>query len=327
MTAHAEMTSPHGAAILEAGGLQPLEVDQAMQKVRAALSEEPTISRDIYAVIVYGKAHSEPDHLRTVNTIFTAYWRSWRTLSRLASVHLSSPHADHLDTLTKRDMGDICVFWGRGTAKDVKNKLSTSPGVYLIPSHLDADFLVTLGLPPLPEPFRHSPVVVQVKWSELSGRHTKMSEEWNPWESLARLVSVEERAASGIEKDTLEWREQFMSENKCWTSAEVAKESSSTAKNRAAIASRWLAEKRIFSVHFKRQTWFPRFQFQDGSPIPAISNVIKAFPKHATGWDLAFFFDTPNSFIGGRRPLELLKGDPEAIESLAHRFANPTDAF
>src|SRR5271157_4152280 len=151
MTAHAEMTSPHGAAILEAGGLQPLEVDQAMQKVRAALSEEPSISRDIYAVIVYGKAHSESNHLRTVNTIFKAYWRSWRTLSRLASVQSSSPHADHLDTLTKRDMGDICVFWGRGTAKDVKHKLSTSPGVYLIPSHLDSDFLGTLGLPPLPE--------------------------------------------------------------------------------------------------------------------------------------------------------------------------------
>jgi hypothetical protein len=300
MTAHAEMASPHGAAILEAGGLQPLEVDQAMQKVRATLSEEPTISRDIYAMIVYGKAHSEPDHLRTVNTILTAYWRSWRTLSRLASVHLSSPHADHLGTFTKRDIGDICVFWERGTAT---------------------------GLPLLPEPFRNSPVVVQVKWSELSGRHTKMSEEWNPWESLARLVSVEERAASAIEKDTLECREQFMSENKCWTSAEVAKESSSTAKNRAAIASRWLAEKRIFSVHFKRRTWFPRFKFQDGSPIPAISKVIKAFPKHATGWDLAFFFETPNSFTGGRRPLELLKGDPEGLASLAHRFANPADAF
>jgi len=154
-----------------------------------------------------------------------------------------------------------------------------------------------------------------------------MSEEWNPWESLAQLVSGEERVDSGIEKDTLEWREQFMSANKCWTSAEVAKESSSTAKNRAAIASRWLAEKRIFSVQFMRQTLFPRFQFQDGSPVPAISKVIKAFPGHATGWDLAFFFDTPNPFIGGRRPVELLKSAPEKLESLAHRFANPADVF
>src|SRR5258708_12624962 len=98
-----------------------------------------------------------------------------------------------------------------------------------------------------------------------------------------------------------------MSRNKCWSSSEVAKESSSTAKNRAAIASRWLAEKRIFSVNFERQTWFPRFQFQDGSPIPAISKVIKPFPKHATGWDLAFFFNPPNPFTYGPLPVDLLQ--------------------
>ena len=324
MTAHAEMTSPHGAAILEAGGLQSLEVDEAMQKVKAALSKEPSISRDIYAVIVYSKAHTESNYLRAVNTILMAYWQSWRALSQLARAPSSSLHADHVDTVTKRQIGDVSVFWEQGTAKDIKDKLSASPGVYLF---LDSNLLGTLGLPPLPERFRHAPVVVQVKWSTLPGHHTKMSEGWNPWESFARFVLGEEQADSRIEKDTLEWREQFMSRNKCWSSSEVAKESSSTAKNRAAIASRWLAEKRIFAVNFERQTWFPRFQFQDGSPIPAISKVIKAFPKHATGWDLAFFFDTPNSFIDGRRPVELLKSGTEKIESLAHRFTNPADVF
>ncbi len=297
MTAHAEMTSPHGAAILAAGGLQSLEVDEAMQKVKAALSKEPSISRDIYAVIVYSKAHTESNYLRAVNTILMAYWQSWRALSQLARAPSSSLHADHVDTVTKRQIGDVSVFWEQGTAKDIKDKLSASPGVYLF---LDSNLL---------------------------GHHTKMSEGWNPWESFARFVLGEEQADSRIEKDTLEWREQFMSRNKCWSSSEVAKESSSTAKNRAAIASRWLAEKRIFAVNFERQTWFPRFQFQDGSTIPAISKVIKAFPKHATGWDLAFFFDTPNSFIDGRRPVELLKSGTEKIESLAHRFTNPADVF
>jgi hypothetical protein len=55
--------------------------------------------------------------------------------------------------------------------------------------------------------------------------------------------------------------------------------------------------------------------------------VIRAFPDHATGWDLAYFFKSPNSFIGGRKPLDLLTEDPKRLEPLARSFANPADAF
>ena len=155
-------------------------------------------------------------------------------------------------------------------------------------------------------------------------------------EEVARLGAVREFACSvahqehpalETDRDTLEWRKRFMSENKCWSSADVARESGSSAKNQAAIASRWLQEKRIFSIIFEGKIWFPRLQFRDGRPISAVANVIKAFPEHATGWDLAYFFTTPNSFIGGRKPLELLKDDPKRLESLARSFANPADAF
>jgi hypothetical protein len=40
-------------------------------------------------------------------------------------------------------------------------------------------------------------------------------------------------------------------------------------------------------------------QFQDGRPIPAVSQVIEVFPEHATGWELAYFFVTANPNIGG----------------------------
>jgi len=140
-------------------------------------------------------------------------------------------------------------------------------------------------------------------------------------------AAVLDNAETAIRKGTLNWRKQFMSENLCWTSAEVAEESSSRATNRAAIASRWAKEKKIFSVRFEGQHWFPRFQFQDGGPIPAVAQVIKVFPGHATGWELAYFFATPNPHIGGRKPIELLKGDPSRLLSLAQAFAHPADVF
>jgi hypothetical protein len=140
-------------------------------------------------------------------------------------------------------------------------------------------------------------------------------------------VAVLDNAETTIRKGTLNWRKQFMSENQCWTSAEVAEESTSRATNRAAIASRWVREKKIFSVRFEGQQWFPRFQFQDGGPIPAVAQVIKVFPGHATGWELAYFFVTPNSNIGRHKPFELLQKDPARLVSLAQAFAHPADVF
>jgi hypothetical protein len=324
-----ETMQSDSAEILKADGLQPVGVSEAMGKVREALSKGHSTSRNVYAVIVHGKHRVQGDsnYLSSVNTFLEAYWRGWRTLSRLANTHHSSPQADHLQMIRDREAGDICIYWGSASAKDVKEKMSTSPGVYVIPSHLDVPLLVSLGLPPLPELFRQLPLVMQVEMTDTLRDQGERTDRWNPWESLTRLVTGEERANEEIERDTLKWRNQFLSEYESWTSAQVARESTSTAKNQSAIASRWLAEGRIFSVRFGGKTLFPRFQFQDGNPIPAVSRVIKAFPKHATGWSFAFFFTTPNSYIGGHKPLELLKADPVRLESLARSFANPADAF
>jgi hypothetical protein len=112
-----------------------------------------------------------------------------------------------------------------------------------------------------------------------------------------------------------------------WTAKEVADQSTSTAKNRAALASRWAQERKIFAVKYEGQFWYPRFQFQDGEPLPTVGQVIQAYPAHANGWDFAYFFATPNANIGGRKPLELLKTDPERVLSLARAAADPADAY
>jgi len=132
---------------------------------------------------------------------------------------------------------------------------------------------------------------------------------------------------AAIERDTLEWRKRFMAEHPVWTSAQIAVESTSRAKNQPATASRWAKEEKVFAVEFQGQKWFPRFQFQDGRPIPVVSQVIKVFPEHATGWELAYFFTTENAHISGRRPFELLKEDPSRVVSLAQAFVHPADVF
>jgi Protein of unknown function (DUF2384) len=42
---------------------------------------------------------------------------------------------------------------------------------------------------------------------------------------------------------------------------------------------------------------------------------------------LEFFLTTPNSYLSGRKPEELLESDPERVLSLARAFAHPADPF
>jgi hypothetical protein len=118
-----------------------------------------------------------------------------------------------------------------------------------------------------------------------------------------------------------------MEENPTLTSDEIAEQATSLATNRAAIASRWAKERKIFSVPFEGKLRFPAFQLQDGRPIPAVADVIRVFPAPTTGWELAYFFSSPNMNVGGRKPAELLKQDSGRLVSLAQAFVHPADVF
>ena len=130
-----------------------------------------------------------------------------------------------------------------------------------------------------------------------------------------------------LTEDAVVWRRAFMTMVPCWTAKQVAEENTSRAANKSAIASQWQREGKIFSVKFEGQQWFPRFQFQSGSPAPVIAKVIGSFQEHATGWNLAFFFANPNPYIQGHKPFELIRSNPDRVASLAERYANPAGVF
>ncbi len=146
----------------------------------------------------------------------------------------------------------------------------------------------------------------------------------SPFNASEPVAILEEQ---DLDKDSLAWRKAFVSQYECLSAEAVADESGNTAKNRSAIASRWAAEKKIFSIRYENKTLYPKFQFKDGSPISAIARVLEIFPNHFTGWDIAFFFTNPNSYLDGRKPVDLLKADPEKVVSLVHAFVRPADVF
>ena len=329
MSGSTEITDATSAAVLEPSGVHRRHPTDAIKQVIAALSKGRSHSDLAYGVVVYSKGYprTAPTYLATVSTFLRAYLRGWRALSQISQLIVTHQDEDHLQTLEAQSFDDVRFFWGHAPQRDIREKIRPTPGVYIISNHLDAHLLENLCLPPLPETVRDIPLVIKVETMRLSTDEGESTRPWTGWEVTTESSAVPETTEPALAKDTLAWRKQFMSENECWTAAKIAEESTSRATNRAAIASRWAAEKRIFSVRFEGQLWFPRFQFQDGNPIPAVAEVIAKFPEHVTGWELAYFFVIPNPNIAGRKPMELLSSDPSRLASLAQAFAHPADVF
>lgn len=114
-------------------------------------------------------------------------------------------------------------------------------------------------------------------------------------------------------------RAALMQEFGLLTSAEVADLTESQAENRAALASRWKREGRIFAVKHHGQDYFPGFQLTaEGRPREAVARILAALGR-ARGWETALWFTAANGYLGGRRPVDLLESDPEPVVEAAAR--------
>ena len=99
-----------------------------------------------------------------------------------------------------------------------------------------------------------------------------------------------------------------------WLSSKgVGEQADPAAKNKHALASRLLAQRRVFAINRLGQYEFPRYQFDPlGQPIDAVANVLAIFDGY-TPFRIASWFESTSSELGGRRPRELLSDNPQAV--------------
>jgi hypothetical protein len=99
------------------------------------------------------------------------------------------------------------------------------------------------------------------------------------------------------------------------TSAQVAELAGSEARNAAQLAWRLRQEGRIFSVEHKGQAFYPALQFdaETARPRELIKELIVALSPLYSGWSLALWFATPNDWLDGARPYDLIASRPEAV--------------
>ncbi|MDB5981120.1 MAG: hypothetical protein JWQ69_2135 [Pseudomonas sp.] len=104
------------------------------------------------------------------------------------------------------------------------------------------------------------------------------------------------------------------------TTSEVAEVAGVEIINPSAQTSKWKSKKLIFSINHKGVDYFPSYALDpatDYRPRAAIKSVIDVFGDQKGEWGLAYWFASVNSFLGGRRPQDVIKEDPEQVIAAA----------
>lgn len=113
-------------------------------------------------------------------------------------------------------------------------------------------------------------------------------------------------------------RRRFIEEWSGMTGEQAADLAGSSAKNRAATASRWKQAQRVFAVPYAGKTYFPAFQFhKDGDPKPVIHDILGVLQKHYGPWEIGLWFTAANGLLGGKRPVDLLDDDSQKVLAAA----------
>jgi hypothetical protein len=124
---------------------------------------------------------------------------------------------------------------------------------------------------------------------------------------------------AAVATDNTAIRQRFMQQVETRTSTQVAALAGHEAKNRHQTAARWKSQRRVFAVPYQGQDWFPAFQFDaDGKPLPVIRDVLAALPASRTPWQVAFWFVSSNSWLGGPAPREMLADEAAVLEAAGH---------
>ncbi|HNO42778.1 MAG TPA: hypothetical protein PKJ12_09295 [Ottowia sp.] len=100
------------------------------------------------------------------------------------------------------------------------------------------------------------------------------------------------------------------------TAVEVAQLAGLSTRNPSAQPNKWKKQGLIFAISHNGVDYFPGYGLDREAgfrPLKAMAKVIEAFSGHKDGWGMAYWFRSDNSFLGGKRPQDLLATAPDRV--------------
>lgn len=104
------------------------------------------------------------------------------------------------------------------------------------------------------------------------------------------------------------------------TAAQLAELAGLSSRNPSAQPNKWKKQRQIFAISHNGSDYFPGYGLDADAgfrPLKALAKVIEVFGDHKDGWGLAYWFRSDNSFLGGKRPQDLLASSPKRVIAAA----------
>lgn len=80
-------------------------------------------------------------------------------------------------------------------------------------------------------------------------------------------------------------------------------------------------KREIFSIVHQGQVLYPDYAFsdnQEGNLLPGLVEIIEILSPKNDDWGMAFWFRSPNNFLGGKRPEDTLHQEFDKVVAAAH---------
>jgi len=100
------------------------------------------------------------------------------------------------------------------------------------------------------------------------------------------------------------------------TAAQVAQLAGLSKSNPSAQPHKWKKLGQIFAIHHNGTDYYPGYGFDPENnfrPHKVLARIIAVFDGHKKDWGMAFWFFSVNSFLGGKRPQDLISTEPELV--------------
>lgn len=103
-----------------------------------------------------------------------------------------------------------------------------------------------------------------------------------------------------------------------WYSAEeIVLKRNPQAKTPHGIVSRWHSEGKLFAIEREGKRFYPAYAFDEfWQPRPVIGNVISAL-EGISPFRIASWFSSDCSYLGSRRPMDLVASQPDEVIAAA----------
>lgn len=91
-------------------------------------------------------------------------------------------------------------------------------------------------------------------------------------------------------------------------------------QNSSAQPNKWKRERRIFALRHDGNDLYPAYALDPDAqyrPVKGLAPILQVFGDELDAWDIAIWFASANSFLGGALPQDLLISDPERVLAAA----------